>query len=286
MSRALSALFSAESEKLVQKRILRLASIEVSDFGYCDVTTGSAIAQVSEISHYAVDMCVSVVGASGPLKIVAVGTGTVTFHKPADATLYETPIHGLLNIVDANHDVVFAGIRYMRFPVRFSELQVNSDGSITNSKLSVANVSREIMYYVESENGLRGRQVQMLTVHEVHLDEIYEWDEVGDLIVYPNGAPRNPAEDFVQEFFTIDGYVATELTVDFNLLPLVDLTVNLPRRKFTKRSCFWRYKDPEECGYTGDLPTCSKTLEDCKAHDNALRFGGFPGITDTRRVQL
>jgi len=26
------------------------------------------------------------------------------------------------------------------------------------------------------------------------------------------------------------------------------------------------------CGYDGDLPSCDKTLEDCKQHDNSERF--------------
>ncbi len=44
--------------------------------------------------------------------------------------------------------------------------------------------------------------------------------------------------------------------------------------------CIWKYKSTQ-CGYTGALATCTRTLDGtngCEAHNNQVRFGGFPGI--------
>ncbi len=38
--------------------------------------------------------------------------------------------------------------------------------------------------------------------------------------------------------------------------------------------CASEYKELH-CGYKGELPTCNKSIEDCKQHGNIARFGGF-----------
>lgn len=286
MSRALSALFEQEAAKQSQGRLFRLVSVEVVRLGQACTQAGSAAITVDRPADYAVGMSLTVTDTSGVYRVTAVDGDQVTLHRPVDATVQWGRVTQTFNMVDANHDVVFGGTHYLKFPVKVSELQVLSDGTVVNSKLSVANVSREIMFYVESEGGLRGRAVRVLTVFEAHLDDAYVWHPDGSLEVYPNGNPRNPEEDFTAERFVIDGYVANETTVEFTLLPAVDLTIMLPRRRFTKGSCYWIFKDPETCGYDGDHTVCGKTLEDCRERGNLERFGGFPGIVNVRRVFL
>lgn len=286
MSRALSALFQDEASKQIQGRIFRLIAVDVSFAGQATTVSGSAQIEVDAPGNYAPGMSISIEGASGIYRVIAVNGSTVTLQSPVDAVVTWGRVMRTFNMVDANHDIWFGGNYYFKFPVKVSDLQVLSDGTVVNSKLTVANVSREIMYYVESEDGLRGRTVRVTTVFEAHLDNTYTWHPDGSLEVLPNIEPHNPAEDFTQERFVIDGYTATELAVEFTLLPAVDLTIVLPRRKYTKGCCYWTYKDPETCGYVGPLVSCEKTLEDCQAHGNARRFGGFPGISNVRRFHL
>jgi phage-related protein len=51
---------------------------------------------------------------------------------------------------------------------------------------------------------------------------------------------------------------------------------------FFRPDCNWKYKDPATCQYTGALASCDFSLlgaNGCKAHNNVLHFGGYPGIS-------
>jgi len=69
--------------------------------------------------------------------------------------------------------------------------------------------------------------------------------------------------------------------VEFELAAAFDLAnVSAPKRQCIANICQWVYKSTE-CSYSGVLPSCLKTLTDCKAHFGAtaeLPFGSFPGI--------
>jgi lambda family phage minor tail protein L len=200
-------------------------------------------------------------------------------------------------IVDSNYDIKFSDyttglpITYTRFPVKFSGAELNSDGSISKASIAVANVSREIMDYVEKYNGLRNCRVYIKTVYENALDEIYTPQPDGSVIVEPNTAVNNTA--FIEDEYLIDTYTATEQAVVFQLDPIIDLEIRLPRRRYMTDSCYFLYKDPETCKYSGALPTCDKTLAACREHKkiingkevgNERNFGGFPGVSASRRL--
>lgn len=244
-------------------------------------------------------------------------------------------------IVDSNYDVKFSDyttglpITYASFPVKFSGAELNSDGSISKASITVANVSREIMHYVEFFNGLRNCRVYIKTVYENALDEIYTPQPDGSVIIEPNTAANNTA--FIEDEYLIDTYTATEQAVVFQLDPIIDLEIRLPRRRYMTDSCYFLYKDPLTCGYGFDedyylteypdvaaavaagtiesglyhyrafgvseersfkikadaLPTCDKTLAACREHKkiingkevgNERNFGGFPGVSASRRL--
>jgi len=103
-------------------------------------------------------------------------------------------------------------------------------------------------------------------------------DSNGNILEVPN--PDASTTSYSEEVYVIDSYTASESAVQFNLEPLIDFSVKLPRRRFTS-VCYWRYKAPDTCGYSGELATCKKDLVDCKAHNNLARFGGFPGVPET-----
>lgn len=97
----------------------------------------------------------------------------------------------------------------------------------------------------------------------------------------PYGTP-NPTAEFPREVYYVDRKAnENNEFVEFELATPFDLAgVRIPRRQALADLCSWEYKSAE-CSYTGSLPTCSKTLDACRAHfgENAwLPFGGFPGI--------
>lgn len=110
------------------------------------------------------------------------------------------------------------------------------------------------------------------------------------------GSELEPAREISVEIFQIEN-IAEETckAVQFVLSSPYDLDgATLPNRPLL-RSCPWRYRDPDECAYTGsamytrsNAPTsdpsqdiCNKSLAACELRfgtGNILRFGGFPGL--------
>lgn len=194
----------------------------------------------------------------------------------------EPPLH----LVDSNFNVIYDGIEYVRFPLQWNPADMNSDGSVSKSSITIANVARELMYYVEQYNGLKMCRVLIKTVYENVLDEVYTPQADGTILSTPNPKKNNTA--YIEDEFYIDTYSATEQTIVFQLEPIIDLEIRLPRRRFMQDSCYWVYGDSTTCrANTTTYPTpCGKTLSDCKARNNEANFGGFPGISGTRRILL
>lgn len=190
--------------------------------------------------------------------------------------------------VDSNYNVEYNNVEYTRFPLTFSGVSVSSDGSISKASVSIANVTRVLMPFIEQYDGLLGFYVKVTTVYEKFLDHIYTTSTDGNMTVAVN--PNADSTAHLTEYYIIDSYTANEQLITFDLLPQVDFNVKVPRRRFTATTCYWRYKDPTTCGYSGGIATCDKSYagtNGCKAHSNSARYGGFPGIpSDIRRVYL
>jgi phage-related protein len=99
------------------------------------------------------------------------------------------------------------------------------------------------------------------------------------LIIVNSGNLAQPPE--VEEDFTVVSASAQNYDVTFGLGAENPIALRFPRRRQFRDQCQWRYKGTE-CGYNGGLPSCDFTLNGpngCTVHDNAARFGAFPGIS-------
>lgn len=194
-------------------------------------------------------------------------------------TLTITP-ENVLYLVDSNYDVTFGARLYTRFPLSVKDMTLSADGTVERAQITVANVSREIEYEVENNKGLRGCRVTVKKVFEKFLDFTYTVGEDGTITPSANTLADSTA--YIEDEFLIDAYTSNDQVIVFDLLPVCDFLAKTPRRRYTSNTCSFRYKSPE-CGYAGALPTCQKTLQDCRTHLNSTRFGGFPGIPDDIR---
>ncbi len=263
------------------------------------------------------------------------------------------------NIVDGNFPVTFKGITYRAFPCKYDPAEKNSDESVSKATITVANVMRELMHYVELYDGLKNVRVRIKTVYANALDEIYEPQSDGSVEAIPN--PEADPNAYIEDEYFIDTYTADEQVITFQLDPIIDLDIKIPRRRYLVDGCYWKYKDSETCQSTGRtskfafitagspqliveapyftlpqgtkiridqelmsgvvsspeyevertvaagglaghllltttpnismrgllyLPTCQKTLAECRLRDNEKNFGGFPGISGSRRILL
>lgn len=190
------------------------------------------------------------------------------YHLISFLNIPTVPTPTNIHIVDANVDVLFDGVTYVKFPVAFSGIEMTSSGEINKAGLVVANPSRIFQAYLEQFIGLRGIRVLVKTVFDKFVDT--------------GTSPDSTAA--IEDEFIIDSFVSQEQTITFQLDPIVDFDIKLPRRRYIPTVCGFRYKDPDTCSYPADGPlgTCTKDILDCKAHNNEARFGGFPGVPSGR----
>lgn len=176
-----------------------------------------------------------------------------------------------------NGEVVWAGASYMRFPVEAEGFEYSGNGQLPRPKLRISNILSTISALLLTlPDGLEGAKVTRIRTLARYLDAVNFPGNVN-----PLGTP-DPTAEFPREIYFIDRKInENRALVEFELAAVFDLAgVVAPKRQCIANICQWVYKSAE-CGYTGALPTCGKSLDDCKAHFGAnaqLPYGSFPGV--------
>ena len=281
-----NTLFSSESDKLEQKILLNLMSIDIESIGTVTTVAGNTLLyDVTDSSKFIVDDYIRLNGQPGVYKVVSIGATVVSLDKAPTISAPETKAKHVLTLVDSNYDVSYDGIDYLAFPLAYSPAAVGTDGTTETASITVSNVDRTVIFYVENDpNYFVGNRVEVKSVYASVLDNIYTADIAGNVTVSPN--PEADSSAYLRESHRIDSYNANEQVIQFNLKPAMRVDVRLPRRRFLRGSCYFRFKDPNSCQYSGSGTTCKKTWDACVAYHNQEHFGGFPGVNSSRRIWL
>jgi lambda family phage minor tail protein L len=179
--------------------------------------------------------------------------------------------------LNGNGEVVWAGNAYLRFPVEADGFDYSGNGQLPRPKMRVSNILGTITALLLSlPDGLEAAKVTRIRTLARYIDGANFPGGTN-----PYGTPDSTAE-FPREVYYVDRKVTeTRDVVEFELAAAFDLAgVRAPKRQCIANICQWVFKSTE-CSYTGALPTCKKTLDDCKAHFGAtaeLPFGSYPGI--------
>jgi lambda family phage minor tail protein L len=179
--------------------------------------------------------------------------------------------------LNANGELVWAGQSYLRFPIEAEGFEYSGNGQLPRPKVRVSNIMGTITALLLSlPDGLEGAKFTRIRTLARYLDAVNFPGGVN-----PLGSP-DPTAEFPREVFYIDRKVVeTRDVVEYELAAAFDLAgIRAPKRQCIANICQWVYKSAE-CGYTGGLPTCDKTLDACKEHFGVyaeLPFGSFPGI--------
>lgn len=179
--------------------------------------------------------------------------------------------------LNSNGEMVWAGNSYQRFPVEAEGFEYTGNGQLPRPKIRVSNILSSITGLLLSlPDGLDGAKVTRIRTLARYIDAVNFPGSVN-----PYGTP-DPTAEFPREIYYVDRKtVETRDVVEFELAAAFDLAgVRAPKRQCIANICQWVYKSTE-CSYAGGLPTCTKTLDDCKAHFGAtadLPFGSFPGV--------
>jgi lambda family phage minor tail protein L len=179
--------------------------------------------------------------------------------------------------LNANGIVVWNGNNYARFPIEAEGFEYTGNGQLPRPKIRVSNILSTITALLLTlPSGLEGAKITRIRTLARYIDAANFPGNVN-----PYGTP-DPTAEFPQEIYFIDRKtVETRDVVEFELAASFDLAgIRAPKRQCIANICQWVYKSTE-CGYSGALPTCNKTLTDCKAHfgvTGELPFGSYPGI--------
>jgi lambda family phage minor tail protein L len=175
-----------------------------------------------------------------------------------------------INLVARDIDLHFNDTLYTAFPISHGLIRTGVDLAVDSVSIEVGIVDSMIINLMFRNDGLRNAKVTITTVFDGLLD------------------------DATNKVVSFEGYVSSaqvdEQKAVFEVVSKFEVQdIRLPRRTYYRERCAWAYKDATTCGYTGQLSTCDKTMEGtngCRAHDNVLRFGGFPSIPQKRTIVI
>lgn len=172
--------------------------------------------------------------------------------------LLEVQVKGLetIRVCRNTDDIEWNGFTWIAFPFDLGEVSEDSKGTLPKVELKVSNVTRTLQYYIEQANGGVQSTVILRVVHSKHLD-----------LTSPE----------LEEMFSVTGVSVNAQWVTFSLGMNYPSGARRPLRRYLKNFCPFKYKGIE-CGSTASYATCDKTLVQCRERNNAVRFGGEPGI--------
>lgn len=161
------------------------------------------------------------------------------------------------HFVNNNEDITFQTRLYSAIPLQIDLPKETSKGEIPSLKLSISNVTRLLQVEMEKYSGGVGALCTLYIVNAGLLNEDYA--------------------ELTMDFELISA-VCTNQWAEITLGASNPLRRRFPLHRYIAAHCNWQYKSAE-CAYSGSLPTCKRTLDDCVAHGNAPRYGGFKGLT-------
>lgn len=182
------------------------------------------------------------------------------------AILLEILIPGVPSVtITSNGDnITWRGMTWLTFPFEISELNENSNGEVPQWTITLDNRQRVIEKYLSDydqylkANGIENNEIKC-NCYIVNTKDLLNTTAVKEVYFELS----QPSTDSKQATFI--------LTADspFNIM--------VPKRRFLKLYCFWKFKGIE-CAYAGTANTCDKSLTQCKLLGNSARFGGWPSV--------
>jgi lambda family phage minor tail protein L len=185
--------------------------------------------------------------------------------------------------------ITWAGVEYVSLPIKAEGFAVNTAGSLSRPKFTLANGDGLFSAYIMEADDLVGCKVTRIRTFAKYLDAVN----------FSIGNPlANSSVRFQDEIWYIDQKVSeNRFIIEWELASVFDLNgVLLPRRVMLQNSCPYQYRG-SDCGYTstvhlfdsGDVATtefsldvCGKRLHSCRIRFgmkyDGIPFGGFPGI--------
>ena len=170
-------------------------------------------------------------------------------------------------IVNNGENITFDGNEYIAFPFEIGEISAEA-GETPQFQIKLDNTTRAIERYIIDydtylkQNGIDGNCITAV-VKVLNTNDL--------------------SEAVMTEYFELTSFESDFQWVSFTLGTTSLFNKMYPPRKMYANFCSFKFKDAR-CGYSGALTTCNKTLTDCRARNNSVRYGGFIGLGQGIRI--
>ena len=167
----------------------------------------------------------------------------------------ESPLYICLN----NETVTWpstGGNVYLPAIFVLSGFNESKEAQIPSMNLSIIDIQRNLIPFIEEQDGGIGALITMYIVHSAHLD--------------------NTVPEIQEEMEVLDVAVGDDYKITFKLGAENLSNFRCPQHRYLKNHCRFIFKG-SRCGYSGVETDCDRTFVRCEELDNIERFGGFPG---------
>jgi len=180
--------------------------------------------------------------------------------------LLEVHIPGVptVRITNNSEDVTWREEIWLSFPFEISDINEGANGEIPQWVITMDNRQRVMEKYLQDYD-------YYLKINGIEGNEIF------CNCYITNSKDLANTEAIKEVYFELSQPTTTSEVATFTLTANSPFRKYVPRRKYLKLFCAWKFKSVE-CGYTGTGDTCDKGLVQCRAYGNSARFGGFPSV--------
>jgi len=163
-----------------------------------------------------------------------------------------------LYIVHNTEDIVFDGNTYIAFPFQIEIPKTSATGELPSWTLRISNATLALQFYLEEQDGCVGASVILRFVNAAYLAENYTELETSLQVISSK---------------------ADSEWITFVLAMPSPLRKRFPLYRYIAEHCMWIFKGAE-CGYSGAVAECKKTLTFCRSLNNSSRFSGKIGMAN------
>jgi phage-related protein len=167
-----------------------------------------------------------------------------------------------IRVVNNNEDITWNSNLWQKFNFDINEISETSNAEISNFQIKVSNINNVIGQYIRQYHAFLKTNAHESITCKLYL--VNNKDLANTTPVYSTNLVLNISSViFYEAAFTvsaIDTY--RKQTPNYRMYP---------------NNCRFKFKSTE-CGYSGEVASCDKSLVTCQGLNNATRYGGFPTI--------
>ena len=157
-----------------------------------------------------------------------------------------------------NEQITWNSLTWLPVIFSLSGMSETKEAEIPMVTLTVTDLARSLLPFIEEQGGGIGAMVTIYIVHSAHLD--------------------NATPEFEEEMEVIDTSVKNNYKITIKLGAENLMKSRCPQNRYLKNHCRYDGLDDDRCGYSGAETECDRTFTRCKELGREIYYGGQPGV--------